>query len=147
MLKYPYPPVWWNGRHKGLKIPRHNNRAGSTPATGTTKKRAFVPGQKHVFLSEACLAAREAPLRAVKLLRSEAPAGVSSTLPLTSRSARSFTAAPPPLHLAPPTFTLRPAQTFTIRDEQNGQKEQPANTATGNQKSLGRLKDAKTVAR
>lgn len=34
-----------------------------------------------------------------------------------------------------------------IRDEQNGQKEQPANTATGNQKSLGRLKDAKTVAR
>nr|DAP45583.1 MAG TPA: hypothetical protein [Caudoviricetes sp.] len=53
----------------------------------------------------------------MKLLRSEAPAGVSSTLPLTSRSARSFTAAPPPLHLAPPTFTLRPAQTFTIKKE------------------------------
>ena len=31
-------PVWWNGRHKGLKIPRHNNRAGSTPATGTKTK-------------------------------------------------------------------------------------------------------------
>ena len=28
-------PVWWNGRHKGLKIPRRNNRAGSSPATGT----------------------------------------------------------------------------------------------------------------
>ena len=31
--------VWWNGRHKGLKIPRRNNRAGSSPATGTTQKR------------------------------------------------------------------------------------------------------------
>ena len=27
--------MWWNGRHKGLKIPRRNNRAGSSPATGT----------------------------------------------------------------------------------------------------------------
>ena len=71
-----------------------------------TRKTSFCPlGQKLVFSSEACLAAREAP------------AGVSSTLPLTSRSARSFTAAPPPLHLAPPTFTLRPAQTFTIKKE------------------------------
>lgn len=75
------------------------------------------PDKSTFFSSEACLAAREAPLRVVKLLRSEAPAGVSSTFPLTSRSARSFTAAPPPLHLAPPTFTLRPAQTFTIKKE------------------------------
>ena len=33
------------------------------------------------------------------------------------------------------------------RDEQNRQKEQPTNKANGNQKSLGRLKGAKTVAR
>lgn len=32
-------------------------------------------------------------------------------------------------------------------DEQNSWKEQPANKANGNQKSLGRLKGAKTVAR
>ena len=34
-----------------------------------------------------------------------------------------------------------------IRDEQNRRKEQPTNKANGNQKSLGRLKGAKTVAR
>ena len=33
------------------------------------------------------------------------------------------------------------------RDEQNGRKKLPTNTATGNRKSLGRLKGAKTVAR
>ena len=33
------------------------------------------------------------------------------------------------------------------RDEQNRQKEQPTNKANGNQKSLGRLKGAKAVAR
>lgn len=33
------------------------------------------------------------------------------------------------------------------RDEQNRQKEQPTNKANGNQKSLGHLKGAKTVAR
>ncbi len=33
------------------------------------------------------------------------------------------------------------------RDEQNRRKEQPTNKANGNQKSLGRLKGAKTVAR
>ena len=32
-------------------------------------------------------------------------------------------------------------------EEQNRQKEQPANTATGNQKSFGHLKGAKTIAR
>lgn len=32
-------------------------------------------------------------------------------------------------------------------DEQNRRKEQPTNKANGNQKSLGRLKGAKTVAR
>lgn len=32
-------------------------------------------------------------------------------------------------------------------DEQNSWKEQPANKANGNQKSLGRLKGAKTIAR
>ena len=35
----------------------------------------------------------------------------------------------------------------TKRDEQNRQKEQPTNKANGNQKSLGRLKGAKAVAR
>ena len=38
-------------------------------------------------------------------------------------------------------------QLFRERDEQNRQKEQPANKANGNRKSLGRLKGAKTVAR
>ena len=33
------------------------------------------------------------------------------------------------------------------RDEQNRRKEQPANKANGNQKSLGHLKGAKTIAR
>lgn len=28
-------PVWWNGRHKGLKIPRWQQRTGSSPVTGT----------------------------------------------------------------------------------------------------------------
>ena len=34
-----------------------------------------------------------------------------------------------------------------ISDEQNRQKEQPANKANGNRKSLGHLKGAKTIAR
>ena len=33
------------------------------------------------------------------------------------------------------------------RDEQNRQKELPTNKANGNQKSLGHLKGAKTIAR
>ena len=33
-----YMPVWWNGRHKGLKIPRWQQRTGSSPVTGTTSK-------------------------------------------------------------------------------------------------------------
>ena len=36
---------------------------------------------------------------------------------------------------------------FVIRDEQNSWKEQPANKANGNRKSLGHLKGAKTIAR
>ena len=28
-------PVWWNGRHKGLKIPRWQHCTGSSPVTGT----------------------------------------------------------------------------------------------------------------
>ena len=36
---------------------------------------------------------------------------------------------------------------ISICDEQNRRKEQPTNKANGNQKSLGRLKGAKTVAR
>ena len=28
-------PVWWNGRHKGLKIPRWQQRARSSRVTGT----------------------------------------------------------------------------------------------------------------
>ena len=29
-------PAWWNGRHRGLKIPRPRGRAGSSPAAGTS---------------------------------------------------------------------------------------------------------------
>ena len=32
---YTHMPVWWNGRHRGLKIPWERSRAGSSPATGT----------------------------------------------------------------------------------------------------------------
>lgn len=28
-------PVWWNGRHQGLKIPCRKRRTGSSPVTGT----------------------------------------------------------------------------------------------------------------
>ena len=52
------------------------------------------------MVSEVCLAASEAMLRIVKLLRSEAPAGVSGTLNFTLRQAQTFTAAVPLLHLA-----------------------------------------------
>ena len=31
-------PAWWNGRHRGLKIPRQRCRAGSSPAAGTKNK-------------------------------------------------------------------------------------------------------------
>ena len=31
-----YPPVWWNGRHRRLKISRQQCRTGSSPVTGTT---------------------------------------------------------------------------------------------------------------
>ena len=34
-----------------------------------------------------------------------------------------------------------------IRDKQNSWKEQPTNKANGNQKNLGHLKGAKTIAR
>ena len=65
-----------------------------------TRKTSFCPlGQKLVFSSEACLTAREAVLRAVKVLRREVSAEVCGTLPVTSCKARSF--------------TLRNAQTFT----------------------------------
>ena len=30
-------PVWWNGRHQGLKIPCRQLRTGSSPVTGTKK--------------------------------------------------------------------------------------------------------------
>ena len=33
-------PVWWNGRHRGLKIPWEQSRAGSSPATGTKRKKS-----------------------------------------------------------------------------------------------------------
>ena len=29
-------PVWWNGRHRSLKISREQYCTGSTPVTGTT---------------------------------------------------------------------------------------------------------------
>ena len=32
----PDPPVWWNGRHRRLKISRQQCRTGSSPVTGTT---------------------------------------------------------------------------------------------------------------
>ena len=60
-----------------------------------------------------CLTAREAALRAGKVLRREVSAEVCGTLPFPSCEARSFTAAPLPLHIAPArSFTLRSAQTF-----------------------------------
>ena len=62
------------------------------------EKRAFVLRDKSSFLSEACLTAREAALRAVKVLRREISAEVCGTLPFPSCEARSF--------------TLRAAQTF-----------------------------------
>ena len=34
-------PVWWNGRHGGLKILWCLHRAGSSPATGTTSEQAL----------------------------------------------------------------------------------------------------------
>ena len=67
-----------------------------------TRKTSFCPlGQKLVFSSEACLTAREAALRAVKGLRREVSAEVCGTIPVTSCKARSFTAAPLLLHIAP----------------------------------------------
>lgn len=36
-------PRWWNGRHKGLKSPRQQWRAGSTPALGTLR---FAQGKQ-----------------------------------------------------------------------------------------------------
>jgi hypothetical protein len=35
-------PGWWNGRHKGLKIPRSQGHASSTLAPGTKKFNTFV---------------------------------------------------------------------------------------------------------
>ena len=38
-------PLWWNGRHKGLKIPRQKYHTGSSPVSGTTNltfKKFFV---------------------------------------------------------------------------------------------------------
>lgn len=65
------------------------------------EKRAFVLRDKSSFLSEACLTAREAALRAGKVLRREISAEVCGTLPFPSCEARSFTAALPPLRFAP----------------------------------------------
>ena len=77
------------------------------------EKRAFVLRDKSSFLSEASLTAREAALRAGKVLRREISAEVCGTLPFPLREARSFTAALPPLHIAPArSSTLRSAQTF-----------------------------------
>ena len=39
--KVNYTPVWWNGRHRGLKIPWERSRAGSSPATGTKQMLIF----------------------------------------------------------------------------------------------------------
>ncbi len=35
-LRFQTSPSWWNGRHRGLKIPFPKGSAGSTPADGTT---------------------------------------------------------------------------------------------------------------
>ena len=51
MVKYKHPPVWWNGRHQGLKIPCRQLRTGSSPVTGT-KKVTFV-WDKGDFLRDA----------------------------------------------------------------------------------------------
>ena len=57
--------------------------------------------------------AREAALRAGKVLRREISAEMCGTLPFPSCEARSFAAVPLPLHIAPArSFTLRSAQTF-----------------------------------
>ena len=53
-------PVWWNGRHRGLKIPWERSRTGSSPVTGTkkcTRKGAFFG---------AAPAARADPLRSIR---------------------------------------------------------------------------------
>ena len=35
MIRYTVARMWWNGRHRGLKIPCFNRRAGSSPAIRT----------------------------------------------------------------------------------------------------------------
>ena len=39
-----HSPVWWNGRHRGLKIPWPLGRAGSSPVTGTKKESSAKTG-------------------------------------------------------------------------------------------------------
>ena len=66
-----------------------------------TRKTSFCPlGQKLVFSSEACLTAREAALRAGKVLRREISAEMCGTLPFPLREARSFTWHSQPSHRA-----------------------------------------------
>lgn len=36
-IQYITMPGWWNGRHRGLKIPRPHGRASSSLALGTKK--------------------------------------------------------------------------------------------------------------
>ena len=35
-------PPWWNGRHKGLKIPRSQKRTSSSLVGGTKHRTAFL---------------------------------------------------------------------------------------------------------
>ncbi len=50
--------MWWNGRHRGLKIPCPNRRAGSTPAIRTSlvnqRSQGFSYAMKKGSISEPC---------------------------------------------------------------------------------------------
>ncbi len=37
-------PPWWNGRHKGLKIPRSQKRTSSSLVGGTRHRTFFLSG-------------------------------------------------------------------------------------------------------
>ena len=48
-------PGWWNGRHKGLKIPWPQGRAGSSPAPGTNNLQKYRQNARKclaVYLTE-----------------------------------------------------------------------------------------------
>ena len=49
ILVVPHMPLWWNGRHKGLKIPRWQQRTGSSPVSGT-KNPVHASGRDFYFL-------------------------------------------------------------------------------------------------